>query len=298
MSSALRVPAFSAPEGHAPAEIPGVVLASRLGVRPQPRTIPTGIAQVDELTGGIPCGGLTEICGPASSGRTSLLLSLMAQVTGCEALCALVDASDAFNPHSAAAAAGVELKRVLWVRCGEHPPQRHRGTENREIGTSGRVMDSITQSPDHPITRFSVSRNLRGTSARVEQALRAADLLLEAGGFGLVALDLGDIPYAIARRVPLTSWFRFRRAVENTATALIVLEQEASAKSCASLVLRTKQSAINTQQSATDAVPTHARLLREMRLEVEVLNSRVLQRRPVRSATSAFTAQAAWSDDF
>jgi len=90
----------------------------------------------------------------------------------------------------------------------------------------------------------------RETFSRVEQALRAADLLLQAGGFGLVVMDLGDIPPQIARRVPLASWFRFRRTVENTATALVVVEQEASAKSCASLVLKTQQSAVSNQQSA------------------------------------------------
>lgn len=250
------------------AEIEGVVPASRLEVRPQPRTIPTGIASVDELTGGVPRGALTEIFGPASSGRTTLLLALLAQMTAREEVCALVDASDAFDPHSAAAA-GVDLERVLWVRC----------TKNRVIGSSGhRVIDS------------------RRASSQVEQALRAADLLLQAGGFGLLAMDLGDIPAVIARRVPLTSWFRFRRAVENTATALVVVEQEASAKSCASLVLKTQHSALSSQQSAkaVGSKPSHARLLRGMQLEIEVLNSRVLQRKPVRSAATSFESRATW----
>jgi hypothetical protein len=293
MSSALRV--FPSPGRPLPA---GVVPASRLGVRPQPRTISTGIPQVDALTGGVPRSGLTEIFGPASSGRTSLLLSVLAQVTAREEVCALVDASDAFDPGSAQAA-GVDLKRVLWVRCGGNPPQRHGGTKDREIGSSGHrvidpAMDSMTRSPDHPITRFSMPSNRRASS-RVEQALRALDLLLQAGGFGLVAMDLGDIPPAIARRVPLTSWFRFRRAVENTATALVVVEQEASAQSCASLVLKTKHSSISTQQSAkTERAPAHARLLHGMQLEVEVMYSRILERKPVRSTTTSFESRASW----
>jgi len=72
----------------------------------------------------------------------------------------------------------------------------------------------------------------------IEQALRAADLLLHGGGFGLVALDLSDLPIASVRRVPLNVWFRFRRMVENTPTVFILLEQESCAKTCASLVLR------------------------------------------------------------
>jgi hypothetical protein len=71
-----------------------------------------------------------------------------------------------------------------------------------------------------------------------DQALRATDLLIQAGGFGLVAVDLSDIAPRIVRYVPLNAWFRFRRAVEDTPTILMVMEQEANAKTCASLVLR------------------------------------------------------------
>ena len=277
MASALRVFPSPARDRQTLAEIAGVVPASRLGAPPQPETIPTGIPQVDKLTGGIPRGGWTEIFGPATSGRTSLLLSLLAQATGREEVCALVDANDAFDPHSAAAA-GVDLKRVLWVRCGR----------------------KVSSSSFHVARKNRVSAEKRETRneklASIEQALRAVDLLLQAGGFGLVAMDLGDIPAAIARRVPLTSWFRFRRAVENTATALVVIEQEASARSCASLVLRTKQLALNIQHSAKVAAttPSHTRLLHGMQLEVEVLNSRILQRKPVRSASTSFESQATW----
>ena len=72
----------------------------------------------------------------------------------------------------------------------------------------------------------------------MEQSLRATELLLQGGGFGLVAVDLGDVPPQWARRVPLAFWFRFRRAVENTPTVLVVLDQAPCAKTCASLVLR------------------------------------------------------------
>ena len=72
----------------------------------------------------------------------------------------------------------------------------------------------------------------------VEQTLRATDLLLQGGGFGLIAVDLTDIAPRLVRHVPLDSWFRFRRAVEDTPTILMLLEQESNAKSCASLGLR------------------------------------------------------------
>ena len=158
--------------------------------RPGPECVLSGIPELDDATGGLPRGCLTEIYGPASSGRTSLLLSILAQATARDEVCALIDAEDAFDPASAAAA-GVRLDRLLWVR-----------------------------SPHN-----------------AEHALKAADLLIQGGGFGLVVFDLGDTPPATARRISLTSWFRLRRAVENTPTVLISVARQSNAKTCASLQL-------------------------------------------------------------
>ena len=116
----------------------------------------------------------------------------------------------------------------------------------------------------------------------------------------MVAVDLGDIPPQAARRIPLTSWFRFRRAVEHTPTVLLVLEEEPYAKTCASLVV--KLSAVSTQHSAistqpeTNTCPSHARLLRGLRIRAEVLCARGSERKPVRSAVGAeFASRTAWA---
>src|SRR5436309_9102184 len=85
--------------------------------QPTPDLIPTGIADIDSATGGLPRGALTEIVGAASSGRTSLLHSILAGAAARQEVCALVDAEDAFSPHDAATA-GAALQRLLWVRCG------------------------------------------------------------------------------------------------------------------------------------------------------------------------------------
>ena len=80
---------------------------------------PTGIAKLDALLrGGIPRGSLVELYGRSSSGRTGLCLSLLAQATGEQQICAFVDVSDSLDPMSLAAA-GVDLTRLLWVRCGD-----------------------------------------------------------------------------------------------------------------------------------------------------------------------------------
>jgi hypothetical protein len=204
--------------------------ATYLTLRPKPDVdlFPTGVAEIDAVAGGVPRGAITEICGPASSGRTSLLVSLLAEATGREEACALVDSGDAFDPVSAAAT-GVDLDRLLWVRCGGHP--------------------------DH--------------------ALKAADMLVQGGGFGFVVIDFADVPPRITSRIPMASWFRFRRAIENTPTALVVLEREPTLKSCASLILEMRQSGIHWV----------GRLLRGMRIEA-------VPRKPASGQSAGFDLKA------
>ena len=251
-------------------KLAGVTSASRLEVRPTPQMVPSGVREIDTLTGGFPRGCLTEVCGPASSGRTSVLLAALAAATQRQEVCALVDISDAFNPHSAAAA-GVNFERLLWVRCGMRlqksgSPPRHRATEK--------------------------NGNARGQSEKpVEQALRVTDLLLQSGGFGLVIIDLGDTPLKMARRIPLTSWFRFQRAVEHTATVLFVISQGPCAQTCASLLLKVsgeKLPALSCRLSAE--APAHAQLLNGIQIQGELLRSR-LERKPVGSVTTEFTTK-------
>lgn len=84
-------------------------------VRP---VVSTGIGPLDDLVqGGLPIGAMTELVGEGCSGRMSLALSFLSQVTAAERVCAWIDASNTFNP-AAAASAGVDLRRLLWVRCG------------------------------------------------------------------------------------------------------------------------------------------------------------------------------------
>jgi hypothetical protein len=263
----------------------GEHLSSTLWLREKaaPLTVSTGVAALDALTGGLPRGALSEISGLASSGRTGVMLAALAGATRRDEACALIDASDSFDPASAAVA-GVDLDRLLWVRCSEGD-------------------------------RSSLRKNQRRTAlGRLEQVLKVTDLLLQGGGFGMVVLDLGDIPVASARRVPLTSWFRFRRAVEPTATVLLVIEREPCAKTCASLVVRLQRTAVCARDAAPametefhgwkvlrraePAVPStnivsHAALLRGMQLRAEVERSWT-ERKPMHSVGSGFELRAAW----
>ncbi|HEY6230031.1 MAG TPA: hypothetical protein VIW64_02095 [Pyrinomonadaceae bacterium] len=172
-------------------------IASRFGsafqvqkTRPA-EVISTGIPEVDAFAlGGLPRGALTEIFGPASSGRTSFMLSALAHATNHEEVCALVDTHNSFDPKSAARA-GINSERLLWIRCAHN----------------------------------------------LEHAFKASDLLLQGGGFGLVLLDLGDVPGKSAKRIISSWWYRFRRTLEPTPTALVVIAEESCVRSCASLAL-------------------------------------------------------------
>lgn len=81
----------------------------------------TGIEPLDEvLKGGLPVGAISELVGPECSGRTSIALSFLARITESDKVCAWIDVSDSLDPTSVSAA-GVDLNRLLWVRCGTVP---------------------------------------------------------------------------------------------------------------------------------------------------------------------------------
>jgi recombination protein RecA len=119
--------------------------------------------------------------------------------------------------------------------------------------------------------------------------LKVTDLLLQSNGFGMIVLDLGDIPVQSARQIPLASWFRFRRAIENTPTVLLVLEQQPIAGSCSSVLL--KVSGVRCQISANRLA--HTELLDQFEIRAELIRSRI-ERKPAQSATS-FSSRATWA---
>jgi hypothetical protein len=250
--------------------------ASRLEVRPRPEMLSSGISEVDAITGGIPRGCLSEICGPVSSGKTSVLLAAMAASTHRDESCVLIDASDSFDPESAAAS-GVEFSKLLWVRCGE--------------SSSAVSRQSSAQTDDRrPKTEDFLFKRQRSNERRLEQVLKSTDLVLQSGGFGLVALDLAGIPEKFVRRIPLASWFRFQRAVEHTKTALLVVSEFASAQTCAAVVLKLgyQLSAISAQPSGK---PSHTELLEQMRIDAELVRMR-LERKPAGSVRTVFSTKA------
>jgi hypothetical protein len=157
------------------------------------RILSSGLADLDErLGGGLPRGRMSEIVGPRSSGRTTLMCAALAAATGRGGLAALVDPLDAFDPESAGSC-GVALERLLWIR-GE--------------GTTPGPL---------PI-------QAKGQSERMmDRAVKALNLVLQAGGFDLVVLDCAEIPIDAICRLPFTSWFRLQRVVEGSRTVCLLL---------------------------------------------------------------------------
>lgn len=182
--------------------------------------VPTGLLPVDRaLGGGLPRGQVSEIVGPASSGRTSLVRSVLAEASRRGELVALVDALDRFDPASADAG-GIVLDRMLWVRghdCGEQMALAPAWEPSRP---RSRPMD---RSPLH---------------RSVDRAIKALGLILSAGGFGVVVLDIADVPPRVARQLPFTTWLRLQRMIEGTDTACVIVASQPLGRSAGGASIR------------------------------------------------------------
>ena len=344
---------------------------------PQPKlelpTVSSGIAELDRLLeGGLPLGAITEIVGTPSSGRLTCANAAVAQVIRAGHVCAWVDVSDTFDPESAAGN-GVDLTRLLWVRCGEsltedplplrgstahatdntypgaarplqsggspHPRSEVRGLSQavdsllsrkplpprrRQIGTPG--------APNRPLDRERVEQVAfdrlparRGTNllqdrresaaavtpanktlpssnpfkkafrpwSRLDQALRATDLLMQAGGFGALVLDLGSIAPQFANRVPLATWFRFRAAAARTRTAFLLLSQHPCAQSSAEVVLRTSLTLPDAGTVLT-AVPFSIERVRQ-RFTPAPSNVISMRKPPARATSARWSVPTTWA---
>lgn len=170
------------------------------------------------LEGGLPAGQLSEVAGPASSGRTTLVWRWLAAATRQGRTVALVDAFDRFDPESAAAC-GIDLDRLLWIR-------------GQAVSKTGGAVDPLwlpgVRAVDGPGTM--VERT-------VDRALAALDLVLRSGVCPIVVVDMLDVPPAALRRIPYTTWLRVQRAVEGGGTTCVLLAPESTARSAGGITL-------------------------------------------------------------
>ena len=324
--------------------IPSALTSRPRIIRP---VAPAGIPELDELLeGGLPLGAIAEMTGPECSGRSAVALSFVSLLTRAGSVCAWVDVSDAFDPESAAAA-GVDLSRLLWVRCGVSaeraqtladyrfalpekylisPPVKHGlhgggcgGHPRNEIkgladAVSGllrpeaiaprcaepqpkvRAEREIFAPPPQPRVP-QTSRRIRSARpwARIEQALRVTDLLLQAGGFSAVVLDMAGIAAEYVSRIPLATWFRYRAAAERTRAGVLLLTQHPCARSSGELLLRF-QPGEPRQDEATLFTGIEHRLETERRRFASAETHAVpLRKPPLRVSSAQWRSQATWA---
>ena len=186
------------------------------------RRLSSGLAPLDDLIdGGIPRGRISEITGPAGSGKTSLTASFAASATHRGEVAAWLDGSGAFDPESMAAA-GVELRRMLWA------------------STMTTTTNRIPRLAARPLAR------------RQSAIVKAAELVLEAGGFGLVVIDFGEAPRALT----YASSLRIARAAERSGAAVIALAPWRMCGTFAALSLATSRAEASFSRLAPGAPAT------------------------------------------
>ena len=187
----------------------------------------TGMASLDRaLGGGIARGHLSEVVGPRSSGRTTVLCRMLAAAADRGEAVALIDTCDRFDPLSADGA-GLDLSKLLWVR------------------DTGNAL----------------------------RALKAMNLVLQAGGFGLVAFDVVDVHAAALRQFPFTTWMRMARVIEGSQTAAIVVASERLARSPGGVTIALEPGP-KTSTAQWSGTSDRARFLRAIDLRPRVVGGR------------------------
>lgn len=317
---------------------------------PAPRVIrpvtPTGVSEIDALLdGGLPVGAITEIIGPEASGRTAVALSFLRHLTRAGRVCAWVDVSNSLSPESAAAA-GIDLARLLWVRCGVPKAATKPSTDYKFSlpekyliaastkkglhggGCGGHPRNEVKGLPDAVsglLRREAIAprcaepqrrvRSVRETFmpvqpnlpranapvspskpwARIEQALRATDLLLQAGGFSAIVLDMAGIAPEHASRVPPATWFRYRAAAERTQASFLLLTQHPCAKSSGELLLKFLPGEARRDEATVFTGIEHRLEVERRRFTQAPANVVPLRKPPQRANAAQWKSQTTWA---
>jgi len=308
---------------------------------------PTGVAELDELLeGGLPLGAIAEMSGPESSGRSAVALSFVSGLTRAGSVCAWVDVSEAFDPESAAAAR-VDLARLLWVRCavsteqaqpaadtkfalpekylvpaaalrglhgggcGGHPRNEVKGlatavsgllrpheraVQRAEPQPQVRSVEKENSMPLQPRAPLGGPRTPAGKPwTRIEQALRVTDLLLQAGGFSAIVLDMAGLAPEHVWRVPMATWFRYSAAAERTQASVLLLTQHPCAKSSGELLLRFQPGNAREDETTVFTGIEHRMEVERQRFQAPESNVIPLRKLPQSVRVARWKSQATWA---
>ncbi len=237
--------------------------------------VPFDVQALDAyLHGGLPAGQLSEVVGPASSGRTTLVWQWMAAATRRGDTVALVDTFDRFDPASATAC-GIDLSKLLWIR-------------GQAISKTAGAVDPVwlpgVRTVDGPGTM--VERTL-------DRALKALNLVLQSGVCPVVVLDMADVPAAALRRIPYTTWLRVQRVIEGSDTTCVLIAPEPMARSAGGVTLNVQA------PGSVSVVPQLSNATAPSSSNAPALS---LSNAPALSLSNAFlrgevTTRAAWKGD-
>jgi len=166
---------------------------------------------------------------------------------------------------------------AIAPRCAEAQPKMRREKEIFETGE----LHPVPQS-----TKFIQRTTHSGKPwSKIDQALRVTDLLLQAGGFAAIVLDMAGVAPEYASRVPLATWFRYRAAAERSQASILLLTQHPCARSSAALLLRLEQGhALKHEPTVFTGIEHHIEVSRE-RFKPE--SNVIPLRKPPKSVTNA-----------
>jgi hypothetical protein len=168
-----------------------------------------------------------------------MVVSALAGATTRGEAVALVDPLDMFDPVSAVSA-GIDFSRMLWVR--------------------GEATSS---------SRISLSCEYGTLQKSLDRAVKAVNLILQAGGFGLVVLDLTEVGSQVLRRLPFTTWLRLHRVIEASDTAFVLMGSEPIARSAGGVCIQLASGVLSESKDGLGASgqAIHARVIRSRAME-------------------------------
>ncbi len=208
---------------------------------PDPTTyISTGITSLDQLLqGGLPVGAISELTGSFSSGKTSVLFTLLARATSKRLRVAYIDTFDMFDPRFARTA-GIRLQQLLWIRC--------RGDSlSNKIKKSLKAADILARSQDFGV----IVLDLETASDRTRGSA--------------------------IQKIPFHCWFRIKKVLYQKKVAFLLLSNSPSAGSAANAVLGLDRSSVRWRSTRSESQPNlsnHCQLLRGLTTRVSLLRGR------------------------
>lgn len=181
------------------------------------------------------------------------------------------------------ALSGLLRPEAIAPRCAE--PQRRVRPER----------ETFTPQPQAAAPRLNMRTNPGKPWARIEQALRVTDLLLQAGGFSAIVLDMASISPEHASRVPLATWFRYRAAAERTQAAFLLLTQHSCAKSAGELLLRFQSGEVRDDEATVFTGIEHRLQVERRRFTQESTNVVPLRKPPQSANATSWKSQTTWT---